>query len=122
MINGMLARLQHESAIAPMRILQDARAPMTRRYVSDGQIVVARILPPVEFYDLGKSQVRNQIGNVRWNDDRRSDTARAQIVLHDRAKRRTMQVVKMRVRYQDEVDGRKICNPHPRAAKPLQYK
>ena len=35
-------------------------------------------------------------------------------MMHDRAQRRTMQVIEMRVRYQYEIDRRKIADPQAR--------
>src|SRR5271166_4573758 len=84
-IDRVLARVQHVSAVAPMRILEDARAPMPRGNVRHGQAAVARTLPPVKLDNLREAQVRNQIGDMTGNNDCRSRSTNAQIILHDGA-------------------------------------
>ena len=96
-IHRVLARLQHEAAIPAMRIFQDPGSPMSRRHVRDRNIVVPGTLPPVEFDNLGESQIRNQVGNMRRDDDGRGDAARVEIILHDRAQRWAMEMIKVRV-------------------------
>src|SRR5947209_15156653 len=105
-IERVRAALKHESAITSVRILQDARAPVTRRDVRHREIAVARSVPPVKLDDLGKAEVRYQVRNVRRDDDRRSNAALAQVILHEGAKRRTMEMVEMRMRYEYQVDRR----------------
>ena len=58
---------------------------------------------------------------MRRNDDRGSNAPRPQVVVHERAQRRTMQVIEVRVRNQNEIDGRKVRDAKARTAKPLQY-
>src|SRR5579859_1714926 len=121
-IDGVLARFQHEAAVAPMRILQNPRAPVARGHVGYRQIAVARSLPPVELDDLGKPEVGDQVRDMRRNDDRRRFSTSTQIMLYDRAQRRAMQVVEVRVRYEYQVNRRKIGYAQARTAKAFQHK
>ena len=61
-IDGVLARLQYKAAVTAMRIFQDARSPMPRGNVRDREISVARAVPPVQFDDFGKAQIRHEVG------------------------------------------------------------
>ncbi len=72
------------------------------------RLPTTRSLPPVEFDDLGEAEIGDQIGHMRRNDDRRRNAPRAQIVLHQRAQRRAMQVIEVGVRHQHQIDGRQI--------------
>ena len=51
-VNGVLAAAQYVSAIAAVRIFQNARAPMPRGNMRYQKIAVAGILPPVQLNDL----------------------------------------------------------------------
>src|SRR5215472_14416806 len=95
---------------------------MPRGNVCHQQIVKPRTLPPIQFDNFREAQVRDQIRNVRRDNDRRSHAARAQIVLHNRSQRWPMQVIEVRMRNQYQVDGWKIRNPHAWPAKALQHK
>lgn len=119
-INRVFPALEDKASIAAVRIFENARAPMTRGHVRDGKIVVAGGFPPVKFDDLGKSQIGDQVGNVSGNDNRRSNSARAQVVVHQGPQRRPMQVVEMRVRNQDKVNCRKIGDTQARTTQALQ--
>ena len=70
---------------------------MSRRHVRDRNIVVPGTLPPVEFDNLGESQIRNQVGNMRRDDDGRGDAARVQIILDNGAQRWAMEMIEVRV-------------------------
>ena len=89
-IDGMFSGLQDEAAVTAMRIFQNASAPVARGDMGNGQITVARSLPPIELDDFGKAEIGDQIRNVTWNDDGGGNAAGAQVVLHDGAQRRTM--------------------------------
>lgn len=121
-IDRVFAGLQHESPIAAVRVFQDAGAPVARRHVGHGDIAVAGGLPPVEFDDLGKSEIRNQVSNMGRNHDGGRYSPRAEIVVDDGAQRRTVQVIEVRMRYQHEVNRWKVGDPQSRAAQPFQNK
>src|SRR5215469_7036604 len=63
-IDGVLAGGQNEAAVAAMRILQDARAPMTGGNMRHSKIRVPGTLPPVEFDDFREAKIGNQVRNV----------------------------------------------------------
>ena len=58
---------------------------------------------------------------MSWNDDGGRNAARAQIVLHDGAQRRTVQMIEVGVRNQHQVDGRKIGDAQAGTAQALQH-
>src|SRR5258708_2136547 len=62
------------------------------------QTAVPRTVPPVEFDNLGESQIGDQVRHMTRNDDRWSGSADTQIVLHDGPHRRPVQVIEVRVR------------------------
>ena len=59
---------------------------------------------------------------MRRDDNRWRNTAREQIVLHNRAQRRAMQVIEVRMRDQHQVNGRKIGDPHSGSSQALEHK
>src|ERR1700686_1649203 len=59
---------------------------------------------------------------MSWNHDGRRNAPRAQVVLHDGAQRRTMQMIEMRMGDQHHVDGRKVGNAQSGTTQALQHK
>ena len=86
------------------------------------RVAVARTVPPIEFDDFGESEIRNQIRDMARNDDGRSRAAGAEVIVHDGAQRRPVQMIKMRVRDQNQIDGRQIAHPNSGTAQALQNK
>ena len=106
-----------------MRILNDARAPMPRRHVRDRQPAMAIAVPPVQFDHIAKAQVGDQIHDVMRHHDRWAERARrAPRLLNDRAQRWPVQVVKVGMRDQHQVDRRKVAQSHSRLPQPFQHK
>src|SRR6266853_4145093 len=60
-VDGVFSAAQHVAAIAAVRILEDARAPVPRRDVSDVERAVAISIPPLKFDNLFKSEIGNQV-------------------------------------------------------------
>src|ERR1700682_139057 len=104
-----------------MRVFQYAGTPVTRRHVRHRQIAVTRILPPVQFDDLGKSQVGDQIGNMAGDDDGRRSSTLPQIMLYDRPQGWAMQVIEVRMGYQDQVNRGQIAYSQSGAPQALEY-
>src|SRR5580658_5638502 len=119
-IDGVFAGLENEAAVAAVRIFQNARAPVARRHMRYRQVAVTRSFPPVQFDDLGKAEIGDQVRNMRRNDDRRGNPTRAQIVLHQGAQRRAMKVIEVGVRNQHEIDGRQIGDAQAWTAQAFQ--
>ena len=80
---------------------------------------MARVVPPIEFDDFRKAQIRNQVSDMTRNHDRRSFAVSAQIILHDGAQRRPVEMIEVGVSHQYEIDGGKISHAQSRAAQPL---
>ena len=121
MVNGVFAGFQDKAAVAAVRIFQNASAPVARRHMGNRQVAMPRTLPPIEFDDFREAKIGDQIGNMSGNDDGRCNAAGAQIVLHDGAQRRTMQMIEVSVRNQHHIDGRKIGDAQARPAQALQH-
>src|SRR6202034_752660 len=120
-IDGMGSGLQHEAAVTAMRIFQNASAPVPRGDMGNGQITVARSLPPIKLDDFRKAEIGDQIRNVTWNDDGGGNAADTQVVLHDGAQRRTMEMIEVSMRNQHYVDGREIGDAQAWTAEALQH-
>ncbi len=87
--------------------------------MSDSQTAMSIAVPPVEFDNVFKIQIRDEIEYVMWHDQLRRFSSHAQRVLHDGTERRTMQVIEMGVRDQYQVNGWKIADLHAGLAQPL---
>ena len=61
MVDGVFAAAQHVAAIAAVRIFEDARSPMPRRDVRYVERAVAIGVPPLEFDNLFKAEIGNQV-------------------------------------------------------------
>src|ERR1039457_5795017 len=85
------------------------------------QVAAARSLPPVEFDDLGKAEIGDQIGNMRGNDNGRCHAARPQVVLHQGTQGWSMEMIEVSVRDQYRVDRRQISDAESGTAKALQH-
>src|SRR6516164_8756872 len=76
---------QNVAPVTAMRVLDDARSPVTRWYMSDLEILQLYAAPPVEFHHFPETQVRYQIKHVVRHHDHRSFATLAPTVLHDGA-------------------------------------
>src|SRR5512144_1237724 len=100
----MLAVTQDVASVAAVRVFQNARSPMAGRNMSHGESGVAEAAPPVEFDHIAESQVRDQIEDVMGNHDGGAPSTAAIGLLGNRAQRRPVKMIKMRVRNQCQVD------------------
>src|SRR5262249_36816312 len=104
-----------------MRIAQNAGPPMTRWHVCDGYIPMAVTVPPGQFNDVTKSQVRNQIEHMfRYHDSWRRTTPTFRM-LNKSAQRWPMKVIEVSVRDQYQINRRKVVDFHPRLPQALQH-
>src|SRR5690349_3159667 len=97
-----------------MRIFQNARSPMPRGHMRHIESAIARALPPVKFDNLRKSEIGDQIGHMRRNDDGRRCAALPQRVLHNGTQRWAMKMIEVRVRDQHEINGWKVGDTQSR--------
>ena len=90
--------------------------------MGDGELAMAITVPPVQFDHVAKAQVGDQIHNVmrHYNSWRRGPPTPR--LLNDRTQRRPVQMIKMGMRDQHQVDGRKVSELHSRLAQTLQHK
>ena len=89
--------------------------------MGDRDTTVAVAAPPVEFYDVAKTEVRDQIKNMLWHDRGRPGTSVLLGMLHDGSKRGPMEVIEMRMRDQHQIDGWKVSDAQARLSKTLQH-
>lgn len=121
MINRMLSAAKDVSTVTAMRILENPGTPMAGRHMGDCQIVMTIAVPPIEFDDIAEAEVRDEIEHVvrDHGDGRFSSPLR---LLSDGAQGWAMQVVKMRVSDEDNVDRREIAQLNSGLAQPLENK
>ena len=121
-IDRVLRIAQHVAAVAAMRILEDSSAPMPRGHVGHGQPAMPVAVPPVQFDHVVKAQIGNQIENLIGNHDDGRSAAPATSVLHDGSQRWAVQVIKVRMRHQHQINRGEVAQSHSRLPKPLQHK
>ena len=68
-----------------MRIFQNSRSPMARGNVCDGQVVMTVVIPPIEFDDFFKSEIRNKIEHMMRHNDSGCASRCAASMTNDRA-------------------------------------
>ena len=74
-IHGMLRRAHDVSTKAAMKIAQHARAPVLRGGMRYGQLAFTKLLPPFHFVNAAEAEARDDVADVRRNDDLRSPAA-----------------------------------------------
>src|SRR5512142_915463 len=77
--------------------------------------------PPVQFDYVAKAKIGDQVKYMLRHNRRRPRPAKLFRVLHNRPQRRSMQVVEMCVRDQNQIDGRKIADSDTGLPEALQY-
>lgn len=104
-----------------MGIFDNARAPVSRGHMCDGDVAMPVTVPPVHFNNVLETEIGNQIKHVMWNNDRRRSAPLTAGLLYDGAQRWTMKVVKMSVRHQHQVDGGQVADIDSWLAQPLEH-
>ena len=85
------------------------------------QVAMPIAVPPIEFDHIAEAEVGHQIKDmVRHNNRGRSVLSTAGL-LHDGAQRWTMQMVKVSVRYQHQVDWGQVADVNSRLSQALQH-
>lgn len=108
-VDGMPSRPKHVSAIAAVRILEDSSTPMAGGHMRDRKIAMAIAVPPVQLDNVAEAEIRNQIQDMSRNNDHRRFAASA-AVLGDGAQRGAVQMVKVRMRHENNIDSGKVAN------------
>src|ERR1019366_7023560 len=119
-INRMLAGTHDISAITAMHVAHNARTPVARWNVRNLHIAELKALPPVQLNDASIAQVADQVANVPGHDDRRPLAGLAPGEPRNRAQRRPVQVVEVRVRNQHRVDCGQLPQLQPGTAQSLE--
>ena len=116
MIDRVFSRLQDEASVATMRIFQHPRAPVTRWNVRYRQVSMGA--------SLSSTNPAASMISEKPRSDTRSETCvgrsvmiagviprlRRLILLHNRPERWPMQMIEVRVRHEDQIDGRQVGN------------
>ena len=96
-----------------MGVLDDPRAPVSRRDVGDGQPEMAITVPPVQFDHVVKTKVGDQVEDVMRDHDRGRHSLQAFGLLHDGAQGRPVQMVEVGMGDQHQVNRRQITHLQP---------
>src|SRR5690349_14143826 len=103
-ITGMIERVlpgAHDvSTKSPVTITQHAGAPGLRRGLSHAQLAITKFLPPFELMNGTKSQSPDDVAHIFGNNELRSASAAPTRQCRNRAKRRPMQVIEVRMAYE----------------------
>src|SRR5678815_3735504 len=100
MENGTAADLDDEPAEAAVRIVENTRAPMVARGQSNLDPRLLVTFPIVQLVDAAESEVMDKISDLKRDDD--------WLIGRHFAQRFPIEMIKMRVRYQHQIDGGKI--------------
>src|SRR5579859_6530740 len=79
-------------------------------------------VPPVQLDHVTKAKVRDQVENMFRHNDGGRGAPKLPGVLDQRAQRRTVQVVEMRMGDEHQINRRQIPDPYSRLAQSFQYK
>src|SRR6266581_1737563 len=90
--------------------------------MGNGQAAVATVIPPVELNDFLKSEIGNEIEHVMGHDQSRRSARHSARVLYDRTQGWPVQVVKMRMGHQHQVDRWQIVDTEAWFSNALQKK
>jgi len=93
---------------------------MARWNVRNLHFAELKALPPVQFNDAPIAQVADQVANMPGHDDRRPFAGLASREPRNRAQRRPVKVVEVRVRNQHRVDCRQLSQLQSGTAQPLE--
>src|ERR1051326_8575774 len=121
-IHGMATIPEHIAAITPVRVPQYACSPVAGRDMRDRNVPVTKTAPPVQLDHITKSDVGNQIEDMLRNHHRGCRSATPLRVLHKGAKRRPVQMIKMRVGDQHQVNRGEIANLYTWLPQTLEHK
>ena len=113
-INFAALMFEDEAAVAAVVIAQDAGAPMFAGRERDLVIAVGEAFPPVEFDDAFEAEVAGEVAHAPGHD---ADFGMGQF-----AEAGFMEMIKVGVGEEDEVDGRKIFEAKAGAFDALEEK
>ena len=93
---------EDEAAVAAVLIVQRARAPVFTGNEGDFPIVVRKAFPPFEFDDALEAEVEGEVANAPGHD--------GDFRVRQSAEGGFVKMIEVRVREQDEVDGRQVLD------------
>jgi hypothetical protein len=101
-INAPALVFQNKSAVTAVLVAQGARTPMFARREGDFPIVVGKTFPPIELDDPLEAEVEREIAHAPGHD--------ADFRVRQTAQRWFMKMIEVRVREQNQIDGREILD------------
>jgi hypothetical protein len=113
-INAAPLVFQNEAAVAAMLVAQGARAPMFAGREGDLPIVVGKTFPPIKLDDALEAEVEGEVAHTPGHD--------ADFRMRQAAQGRFMKMIEVRVREQDEIDGRQVFDFQSRTLDAFQEK
>ena len=102
MKNRAAIRRDHESTEIAMQIRKKPGAPMVTWRERNLERPKFDGLPVIEFVHDVKPEIVNQISHARWNNDR--------LIRSYAPQRAPVEVIKMRMGHEDEINGRQMMN------------
>src|SRR5271155_1566214 len=88
--------------------------------MGDVERAMAIGVPPLEFDNLLETEIADQVEQVMRDDERRRGAGLAPGLTRNGAQRLAMQVIEVRVRYQDDIHRRQIAQVYSGLAQALQ--
>ncbi len=119
-VDRVFAASKNVAAVSPMCVPENASSPVARWDMRDGDIAVAIASPPVEFHDVAKTEIRDQIKDMFGHDCGGPGPAALLCMLHDRPQRGAMEVIEMRMGDEHQINGRKISDAQARLSQALK--
>src|SRR6185369_15418681 len=96
-VEGMPPVGEHVAAEAAMHVPDDARAPVVRGRVSDGEFANLDLLPPVHLDHLFKAEIEDDVADILRDDDDRRTSGLALGGAGNGTQRWPMQMIKVRM-------------------------
>ncbi len=120
-VNRVFAAAQHIAPVAPVRIFYDARSPMPRGNVRDVECAMAISIPPLQFHNFFEAEIRDQVEKVMRHHKRGRGPSLAARLPGYSAERLAMQVIKVRVSYEDHIRRRQIAQVQTRLPQAFKH-
>jgi hypothetical protein len=115
-IYGLATAFDDVSAVAAMGVAKDTRAPVFAGGHSYLEVQDVELLPPREAVDVGEAEALDQVFDAAGDDDFRGVAGLPTRGTNDLAEGCHVEVIHVRVREEDEIDGRELCDQDAGAA------
>src|SRR4051794_21506669 len=113
MENRATVRFDNEAAKTAMQISQETGSPMMARCQGNFQPIERHALPVIELMHDVETEVVNERADAQWHDDR--------LVGSNASQCSPIQMIKMRMCHQNEIDSRQVTQLDARPLQPFNY-